>query len=81
MPNQVTVTPCTSVNWHDRGLAAFAQDNWKVTRKLTIDIGLRYDSQIPPVEDRNRSISFSLTTPNPSAGGLLGAVLYQGYGR
>lgn len=80
MPNQVTITPCTSVNWHDRGLAVFAQDNWKVTRRLTLDIGLRYDSQIPPVEDRNRSSSFSPNTPNPSAGGLLGAVLYQGDG-
>ncbi len=80
LPNQVTVTPCTSVNWHDRGIAGFIQDNWKLTRKLTLDLGLRYDSQIPPVEDRNRSSSFSPTTPNPSAGNLLGAVLYQGHG-
>lgn len=43
-------------------------------------MGLRYDLQNPPVEDRNRISSFSPTTPNPSAGNLPGAVLYQGYG-
>jgi len=80
MPNSVTVSPCTSVNWHDRAVGAYAQDNWKVTRRLTLDLGLRYDLQNPPVEDRNRISSFSPTTPNPSAGNLPGAVLYQGYG-
>ncbi len=80
LPNSVTVIPCTSVNWHDRGLAAYAQDNWKVTRKFTLDLGLRYDLQVPPLEDRNRISSFSPTLPNPSAGNLPGAVLYQGFG-
>ena len=80
LPNSVTITPCTSMNWHDRGLGIYAQDNWKVTRKLTLDLGLRYDLQNPPIEDRNRISSFSPTTPNPSAGNLPGAVLYQGSG-
>lgn len=80
LPNSVTLAPCTSVNWHDRGLGVYAQDNWKVTRRLTLDVGLRYDLQNPPIEDRNRSSSFSPTTPNPSAGNLPGAVLYQGHG-
>ena len=80
MPNSVTVSPCTSVNWHDRAIAGYAQDNWKVTRRLTVELGTRYDLQNPPVEDRNRISSFSPTTPNPSAGNLPGAVLYQGYG-
>ncbi len=80
LPNSATLTPCTSVNWHDRAVAAFAQDSWKVTRRLTLELGLRYDLQNPPIEDRNRISSFSLTTPNPSAGNLPGAVLYQGFG-
>lgn len=80
LPNAASVSPCTSVNWHDRALGFYAQDNWKVTRRLTLDIGLRYDLQNPPREDRNRASSFSPTTPNPSAGNLPGAVLYQGFG-
>jgi hypothetical protein len=80
LPNSASIAPCTSVNWHDRGLAFYAQDNWKLTRTLTLDIGLRYDLQNPPIEDRNRISSFSPTTPNPSAGNLPGAVLYQGFG-
>ncbi len=80
MPNTTSVSPCTSVNWHDRALAGYAQDNWKLTRKLTLDIGVRYDLQNPPLEDRNRISSFSPTTLNPSAGNLPGAVLYQGSG-
>ncbi|MBV8728864.1 MAG: TonB-dependent receptor, partial [Acidobacteriia bacterium] len=80
LPSSVTVTPCTSVNWHDRAISEYAQDNWKVTRRLTLDVGLRYDLQNPPIEDRNRDSSFSPTAPNPSAGYLPGAVLYQGSG-
>jgi hypothetical protein len=80
LPNSVTVSPCTSVNWHDRAIAFYAQDSWKVTRKLTLDLGLRYDLQNPPRENQNRISSFSPTEPNPSAGNLPGAVLYQGFG-
>ncbi len=80
LPNTSSLAPCTSVNWHDRATAVYAQDNWKVTRKLTLDLGMRYDLQNPPLEDRNRVSSFSPTTPNPSAGNLPGAVLYQGFG-
>ena len=80
LPSAVTVVPCTSMNWHDKAIGVYAQDNWKVTRKLTLDLGLRYDLQNPPVEDRNRISSFSPTTPNPSAGNLPGAVFYQGFG-
>ena len=58
----------------------FAQDTWKVTRKLTLDYGLRWDLQQPLNELHNRMISFSPTTPNPTANGLLGAVIYAGNG-
>ena len=58
----------------------FAQDSWKVTRKLTLDYGLRWDLQQPLSELHDRMISFSPTTPNPTANGLLGAVIYEGSG-
>ncbi len=58
----------------------FAQDNWKITRKLTLDYGLRWDYQGYGDEIHHRASEFSPTTPNPSAGGLLGATIYEGNG-
>ena len=56
--------------------AFFAQDSWKLTRKLTLDYGLRYDLGTPTKETYNRLGEFSPTTPNPSAGGRLGATVF-----
>ncbi len=58
----------------------FAQDSWKVTRKITFDYGLRYDFQSYLKEEHGRIAYFSPSTPNPAAGGLLGAVAFDGYG-
>ena len=62
------------------GFAAYAQDNWKVTPKLTLDYGVRWDYQTALSELWNRMASFAPTVVNPSAGGLLGGFAYQGYG-
>jgi hypothetical protein len=58
----------------------FVQDSWKVTRKLTVDYGLRYDIQSFLREEHGRIAYFSASTANPSAGGRLGAVAFDGYG-
>ncbi|MCX6633315.1 MAG: TonB-dependent receptor [Candidatus Solibacter sp.] len=58
----------------------YVQDSWKVTRKLTLDYGLRWDLQQPLNELHDRMISFSPTTINPTANGLPGAVIYAGNG-
>jgi hypothetical protein len=60
--------------------SAYAQDTWKVTRRFTLDYGLRWDYQEYFKDPHGRVASFSPTTPNPSAGGLLGAVIYEGSG-
>ncbi len=60
--------------------ALYAQDSWKITRKVTLDYGVRWDLQQPLKELHDRMNSFSPTTPNPKAGGLPGAVIYAGSG-
>jgi hypothetical protein len=61
-------------------LAFFAQDTWKVTRKLTLDYGLRYDFQTYLKEQYGRQANLGTTTPNPTAGNLLGGVIFEGNG-
>ncbi len=61
-------------------LAFFAQDSWKVTPKLTIDYGLRYDYQTYLREGYGRIPSFGYDTPNPAYGGIPGAVIFEGSG-
>jgi hypothetical protein len=56
----------------------YAQDTWKVTRKFTLDYGLRYDYSNYQHETYGRQANFSPTLANPSAGGHLGAAIYEG---
>jgi hypothetical protein len=43
-------------------VGAFVQDSWKVTRSLTLDLGLRYEWNGTPVEAMNRFVAFDPAT-------------------
>jgi len=60
--------------------ALYVQDSWKVNRKLTLEYGLRYDYQTYLKDKDGRIPSFSPTTGNPAAGGLPGAMIFEGSG-
>lgn len=60
--------------------AGYAQDDWKVSRRLTINYGLRYDVFIPRYERRDNLSTFDLNLPNPSVGGLPGGMIFLGEG-
>jgi hypothetical protein len=60
--------------------AGFAQDDWHVNRKLVVNLGIRWETNLPPTGLDDRWSDFSPTTPNPGAGGILGAVIFAGSG-
>ncbi|MGA9062789.1 MAG: TonB-dependent receptor [Terracidiphilus sp.] len=60
--------------------AVFAADDWKVDNKLTVNLGLRYDIPIPVTEKHDEMSYVDPTLPNPGAGGLPGAYVFEGSG-
>jgi hypothetical protein len=53
--------------WVQHYYAPYIQDDWKATRKLTINLGLRYDLNGPVMERHNRvDYAFDTTITNPA---------------
>jgi hypothetical protein len=66
-------TQLTNVHFVDQRLwmiSGFAQDDWKVLPKLTVNLGLRYDFATPALEGKNQQANFD-PTANGGAGGLI----------
>ncbi|MEW5979364.1 MAG: TonB-dependent receptor [Acidobacteriota bacterium] len=64
----------------DQLYALYAEDSIKITPKLTVTLGLRYELPVY-VKERNGNISYlSLTRPNEKAGGRPGALIFLGDG-
>lgn len=58
---EVDYAPATQ-NWN---LGSFIQDNWRVTDKLTLNIGMRYDLDLPRTERFNRISWLDLNASSP----------------
>jgi hypothetical protein len=63
--------------FHAWSNGSYVQDDWKVNRRLTLNLGLRYDLASGPVERWDKSSNFEPFVVNPQTG-LPGALLYAG---
>jgi hypothetical protein len=75
LPDDVEISPNTQTKTGQHSLGLFAQDSWKITRKLTLDYGLRYDFQTYLTEEHGRMPIASFSTLNPTVN-LPGATIY-----
>ena len=58
----------------------YAQDDWRITRKLVLNIGIRYDVTMPPTNKKDEYSDFNPTRPNPAANNFPGALWFAGFG-
>ena len=70
----------TKLGMRARYYAGFVEDDWKAASKLTMNLGFRYEIPKPVVEAQNRISYVDPTLPNPGAGGLPGAYVFEGKG-
>ena len=54
-------------------VAFYSQNTWRMTSKLVLSLGLRYEVQPGPTERYNRMSSVNLNAANPFAAGISGA--------
>lgn len=62
-----------TVSYHTQDISAYIQDDYKLTKKLTVSPGLRWDIMVPYVLSQNNDVFLNPTAQNPAAGNLPGA--------
>ena len=75
---QTSSRPVQSVNtdYYQRDFAFYVQDDFKVSSKLTLNLGLRWDI-VPGFYEKNGYVTnLDLTLPNPAAGNRPGALRF-----
>ena len=66
--NQATRQNLDSIPSHASYWAAYVQDDYRLTSRLTLNVGLRWEVELPRYVDHNRMNSFSPTAINPVSG-------------
>ncbi len=78
-PDSGNVSISSPVYWSRHYFAPFVQDDWKVTHKLTLNLGIRYDLNGSQSERHDRgNYGFDTTTVNPVSSQVNQALLPAG---
>lgn len=60
--------------------SGFIQTDWRVKSNLMLNLGLRWETMLPPTGEGDRWSDFAPDRPNPNAGGIKGALIFAGTG-
>ena len=58
----------------------YVQDDWRLSKRLTLNLGLRYEFTRPPVDLQDQYSDFTPDRPNPGVNGYPGALRFAGFG-
>jgi hypothetical protein len=67
IPASGSITNDAGVSLQNFYYAGYVQDDIKVTNRLTINVGLRYETESPYTERHNRLVGFDFNLPSPAA--------------
>ncbi len=60
--------------------SGFVQTDWRLRPNLMINLGVRWETMLPPTGENDSWSDFNPDLPNPNAGGIKGALIYAGSG-
>jgi hypothetical protein len=63
--DETSISGAPMLQWgrqRDKYAGAFAQDNWKISTKLTFNVGVRYELYTQPIDQRNLGSLFDIRT-------------------